>query len=127
MRRTLTAWLLALALHGAPGAAAAASCRPSGSGGPTIGLALSGGGARGAAHVGVLRLLEELQIPIGCIAGPSMGAVVGGFYAAGWSPDEIEQQQLAIDWEELFRGEAPRRALSFRRKEDDLRYIYLEA
>jgi NTE family protein len=102
-------------------------CRPADSTRPGIGLVLSGGGARGAAHVGVLRVLEELEIPIDCIAGTSMGAVVGGFYAAGWSPDEIERELLAIDWAELFRGEAPRRSLSFRRKEDDLRYIDFDA
>jgi NTE family protein len=92
-----------------------------------VGLVLSGGGARGAAHIGVLRVLEELEIPIDCIAGTSMGAVVGGFYAAGWSPDDIERELLAIDWTELFRGEAPRRNLSFRRKEDDIRYIDFDA
>ena len=56
---------------------------------PKIGLALSGGGARGAAHVGVFKLLEELQIPVDYIAGTSMGAVVGGLYASGMSSDEI--------------------------------------
>src|SRR5690349_13590321 len=113
--------LLALALLVAPAAAETLPCRPADSGRPGVGLVLSGGGARGAAHVGVLRVLEELEIPIDCVAGTSMGAVVGGFYAAGWSPDEIERELLAIDWEELFRGEAPRRSLSYRRKQDDLR------
>ncbi|HKX57306.1 MAG TPA: patatin-like phospholipase family protein, partial [Xanthomonadales bacterium] len=53
---------------------------------PKIGLVLSGGGARGIAHIGVLKALEELQVPIDCIAGTSMGSVVGGLYASGYSP-----------------------------------------
>src|SRR5512143_268849 len=57
---------------------------------PRIGLVLSGGGARGAAHVGVLKVLEELRIPISAIAGTSMGALVGGTYASGVSPGEME-------------------------------------
>ena len=66
-----------------------------------IGVVLSGGGSRGFAHVGVLRVLEQMRIPVDAVAGTSMGAVVGGFYAAGWSPDEIERELLASDWEEL--------------------------
>ncbi|HEV7671762.1 MAG TPA: patatin-like phospholipase family protein [Thermoanaerobaculia bacterium] len=119
--------LAAPALAAPPADPAAAPCRPKDSSRPSVGLVLSGGGARGAAHVGVLRVLEELQIPIDCIAGTSMGALVGGFYAAGWSPDEIERELLAIHWAELFRGKAPRRNLSFRRKEEDLRYIDFDA
>jgi hypothetical protein len=65
---------------------------------PRIGLVLSGGGARGAAHVGVLKVLEELDVPVHAIAGTSMGAIVGSLYAAGWAPDEIEAQLAAIDW-----------------------------
>lgn len=56
---------------------------------PRIGLALSGGGARGLAHVGVLKVLEELRVPIHCVTGTSMGAIVGGTFAAGRSPDEL--------------------------------------
>lgn len=127
MIQRMTARLLGLVLLAAPAAAADVPCKPADSARPSVGLVLSGGGARGAAHIGVLRVLEELEIPIDCITGTSMGAVVGGFYAAGWSPDDIERELLAIDWTELFRGEAPRRNLSFRRKEDDLRYIDFEA
>ena len=58
---------------------------------PRIGLALSGGGARGAAHVGVLRVLEALKIPVDYIAGTSMGSIVGALYASGMTPDEIAQ------------------------------------
>ena len=58
---------------------------------PKIGLALSGGGARGAAHIGVLKVLEELRVPVDCVTGTSMGSVVGGSFAAGTTPAEMEQ------------------------------------
>jgi len=84
-----------------------------------IGLVLSGGGARGAAHVGVIRALEQLHVPIDAVAGTSMGAVVGGLYAAGLSGDEIEEVFRRLEWQELFRDRAPRRDLVYRRKQDD--------
>ena len=87
---------------------------------PRIGLVLSGGGARGAAHVGVLKALEEMHIPIDAISGTSMGAVVGGLYAAGMSPDDIEKLMTSIDWEDAFRDRPAREDLSFRRKQDDV-------
>jgi len=59
---------------------------------PRICLVLSGGGARGAGHVGVLKALEKLHIPVDCIAGTSIGAAIGGLYAAGMAPEEIERQ-----------------------------------
>ena len=90
---------------------------------PRIGLVLSGGGARGAAHIGVIRALEELQVPIDAVAGTSMGAVVGGLYCAGLSGAEIEQVFRKLDWQDLFRDRALRRDLVYRRKQDD-RSIY---
>jgi NTE family protein len=86
---------------------------------PRIGLVLSGGGARGGAHVGVIRALEEMRIPIDAVAGTSMGAVVGGLYAAGLSGAEIERIFSEIDWQEMIRDRAPRRDLAYRRKQDD--------
>jgi NTE family protein len=80
---------------------------------------LSGGGARGGAHVGVIQALEALRIPIDAVAGTSMGAVVGGLYAAGLSGDEIERVFSALDWQEMIRDRAPRRDLAYRRKQDD--------
>ena len=65
---------------------------------PRVGLVLSGGGARGGAHVGVLKVLEQLRIPIDCIAGTSMGALIGGGYASGMSASEIEQFIRGVDW-----------------------------
>lgn len=90
---------------------------------PTIGLALSGGGARGAAHVGVLRVLEGLRIPIDAIAGTSMGAVVGGLYAMGMSPDQIEETIAEIDWTAIFQDEPPREVRRMRRKLDDRTFL----
>lgn len=86
---------------------------------PRIGLVLGGGGARGAAHIGVLRELERLRIPIDAIAGTSMGAVVGSLYASGKTPDELEELVLSIDWADAFIDATQRRDLSFRRKQDD--------
>lgn len=90
---------------------------------PKIGLVLSGGGARGAAHVGVLKVLEELRIPIDYVAGTSMGAVVGGLYASGMTADQIEHHIKTIDWDEVFDDEPPRPDRSFRRKLDDELYL----
>ncbi|MEA1888920.1 MAG: patatin-like phospholipase family protein [Pseudomonadota bacterium] len=85
---------------------------------PKIGLALSGGGARGAAHIGVLRELERQNIRIDYIAGTSMGAVIGGLYASGLSVDQIEQVYLNIDWNDVLNDSPPRQDLSMRRKFD---------
>lgn len=90
---------------------------------PRIGLVLSGGGARGAAHIGVLKVLEELRIPVDVITGTSMGAIVGGFYAAGSSPAEIEAMVNSMEWNEAFRDRPPLEDYSFRRKEDSANYL----
>jgi len=87
---------------------------------PRIGLALSGGGARGLAHVGALRALEEMRVPIDCIAGTTMGSIVCGLYATGMSPDEIEKAIGTVDWDKLFTDRPPRRELAYRRKQDDV-------
>jgi NTE family protein len=86
-------------------------------------LVLSGGGARGMAHIGVLKVLDELKIPIDCIAGTSMGAVVGGLYASGMSVQDIESTMRSVDWQEAFRDAPPRRDLAFRRKQDDRNFL----
>jgi NTE family protein len=90
---------------------------------PKICVVLSGGGARGMAHIGVLKVLEELQVPIDCIAGTSMGAVVGGLYASGMRASEIESMMLTVDWQDAFRDSPPRRDLAFRRKQDDRNFL----
>src|SRR5690606_12187464 len=90
---------------------------------PKVGLVLSGGGARGAAHVGVLKVLHELRIPIDYVVGTSMGAVIGGLYASGMSPAELEQALLALDWEGLSQDLPSRPLRPFRRKNDDRLYL----
>jgi len=90
---------------------------------PKIGLALGGGGARGCAHVGVLRVLDKMHIPIDYIAGTSMGAVVGGLYASGLSVDEIERALVTTDWNDALADRTRYRELTFRRKDDENRYL----
>jgi NTE family protein len=90
---------------------------------PRIGLVLSGGGARGAAHVGVIRVLEELNIPVDYIAGTSMGSIIGGLYASGLSADEIEAALESMDWDDVFSDRPPRVERPFRRKRDDDLYL----
>lgn len=82
-------------------------------------LVLSGGGARGAAHVGVLKVLEQLRVPVDCIAGTSMGAIVGAAYASGMSVAELEREVRALTTEALFDDEPPRADRPMRRKQDD--------
>lgn len=82
-----------------------------GESGPGIGLVLSGGGARGLAHIGVLKALEEEDINVNLIVGVSMGGVVGGLYSAGYSPEEIERIALNVDWTQLFSTGPLRRSL----------------
>jgi NTE family protein len=84
---------------------------------PRLGLVLAGGGARGAAHVGVLKVLEELGIRPDVIAGTSMGAIVGGLYASGMSAAELEQQLESIDWERVFSDDPGRSSRTLRRKQ----------
>jgi len=84
---------------------------------PKIGLVLSGGGARGAAHIGVLKVLEAHRIPVDYIAGTSMGSIVGGLYASGLTPAEIEQAIKTIDWDEVLRDHPDRADEPMIRKE----------
>ena len=86
---------------------------------PKIGLVLAGGGAKGAAHVGVIKVLEELGVPIDYIAGTSMGAIVGGLYASGLSSDELATAIISIDWNDIFDDKPARANRDFRRKLDD--------
>ncbi|MFJ7145907.1 MAG: patatin-like phospholipase family protein [Pseudomonas protegens] len=90
---------------------------------PKIGLVLSGGAARGLAHVGVLKALEEQGIRIDAIAGTSMGAVIGGLYASGYKIDELEKLALNIDWRQALSDAPPREDVPFRRKQDDRDFL----
>lgn len=112
-----------LCLNAAHGAQAAGDFRNNPNR-PKIGLVLAGGGAKGAAHVGVLKVLEEMRIPIDYVAGTSMGSVVGGLYASGMSPEDIEREIKQIDWGGVFIDEPKREDRSFRRKQDDALYVF---
>ncbi|WP_290871428.1 patatin-like phospholipase family protein [Aquabacterium sp.] len=86
---------------------------------PRIGLVLSGGGARGLAHVGVLKVLERERIPVDMVAGTSMGAIVGGLFASGMSAQAVEDEVLKLDWDNVFASRVDRQNLNQRRKEQD--------
>ena len=89
---------------------------------PRIGLVLGGGGARGAAHIGVLRALERLQVPIDAVVGTSMGAVIGGLYASGMTPAQLEELVTELDWSNPLQDAAAREDLTYRRKQDDIEF-----
>jgi NTE family protein len=84
---------------------------------PKIGLVLSGGGARGLSHIGVLKVLEELRVPVDFIAATSMGSIVGGLYASGMSVNDLDHTVRSIDWTTMFSDMPPHQDLSLRRKE----------
>src|SRR5688572_29499199 len=83
---------------------------------PKISLVLAGGGAKGAAHIGVLRVLDELRIPVDCVVGTSMGALVGATFATGMPPADIQREVLAIDWERTVGGQGRRDRMPIKRK-----------
>lgn len=112
MHRLLFALLLLLPLAGV------AADHPS-----KIGLVLSGGAARGLAHIGVLKALDEQGVHVDAIAGTSMGAVIGGLYAAGYTPKELEQLALNLDWRQALSDSPPRVDVPFRRKQDDRDFL----
>jgi NTE family protein len=91
---------------------------------PKVGLALSGGGARGLAHIGVLKVLEELGVPVDMIAGTSMGSIVGGFYAAGYTPEQIRAMVSEVDWAEAFSSRPERKLLRLDQKDESQRYLF---
>lgn len=117
--------LLAAATWAEPASAAADGPAPTATGSesrpqrPRIGLVLSGGGARGLAHVGVLKVLERERIPIDLIAGTSMGAIVGGLYATGMDATKLEEELLKVKWNEIFASRVERPLLPQRRKDLD--------
>ncbi|WP_333913072.1 patatin-like phospholipase family protein [Vibrio coralliirubri] len=89
---------------------------------PTVAVVLAGGGAKGAAHIGVLKALEEMQIPVDYITGTSMGSYVGGLYATGMSADEIESFIYTVDWNRGYRDRVNRSDRRVRDKEYEDRY-----
>ena len=91
---------------------------------PKICLVLGGGGARGAAHIGVLKVLEEYRVPVDCIAGTSMGALVGAAYASGMSTVEMDKIITGISTELLFQEKPQRHELNIRDKQDDYKIFF---
>lgn len=90
---------------------------------PRIGLVLGGGGARGAAHIGVLEVLERLRIPVDCVAGTSMGALVAGAWAAGLSPAQMRERLAEADWNDMFTDSPGFDELEFRTKRLSQRFL----
>jgi NTE family protein len=90
---------------------------------PTVGLVLGGGGARGAAHIGVLEVLERLHVPVDCVAGTSMGALVAGAWAAGLSPAEMRKELGRADWGDMFQDDPDYAELNFRNKRLQQRFL----
>ena len=84
---------------------------------PRIGLVLGGGGTKGAAHVGLIKFLEEKHIPIDAIAGTSVGSMIGGMYASGTPIEDIEQMMLTSDWREIIAFDIDRKSVPFRKKQ----------
>ncbi len=90
---------------------------------PRIGLVLGGGGARGAAHIGVLEVLEKLRVPVDCVAGTSMGALVSGAYAAGLSPAEMRSELAKADWSDMFQDNPAYSEINYRNKVISKRFL----
>ncbi|MDH3533462.1 MAG: patatin-like phospholipase family protein, partial [Gammaproteobacteria bacterium] len=112
-------WLAVTTLGIACGAVAAPDTGAAAGERLRVGLVLGGGGARGGVHIGVLRELERLRVPVDAIAGTSMGALVGGLYASGLTTSQLEELVGSIDWVNELADTARRSDLNFRRKEDD--------
>ena len=89
---------------------------------PKIGLVLSGGGAKGLAHIGVLKAIEEAGVKIDFIGGTSMGAIVGGLYASGYNASQIDSIFKVSDFDQLLKDYIPRSSKNFYEKENDEKY-----
>lgn len=90
---------------------------------PTVALVLSGGGAKGASHVGVIKYLEELGIPVDCVFGTSMGGLVGGFYALGYNANELNEIIKNIDWDRALSDRVPRQYISYAQMKYKEKYL----
>ena len=103
-------WALGVAVHPSSAAEPQAAERPK------IALVLSGGGAKGAAHLGVLKVLEEMHVPVDMVLGTSMGSYVAGMYALGYSAEEVTNKTLQMDWNKGYQDKVTRQDLSLRKK-----------
>jgi NTE family protein len=104
-------------------ATARAEDAPSSARRPKIGIAFAGGGARGGAHVGVLKVLEELRVPVDYVAGTSIGSIIAALYASGMAPEEMEKVLSTTDWDAALQDDQPRKDQPYRQKEDDDLYL----
>jgi NTE family protein len=107
------------------GLAAAGPClgadpAPPGAARPKVALVLSGGGARGFAHIGVLRALQDMHVPVDIVVGTSMGSVIGGAWAAGASLKDLETMAATTDWDSVVADRPARDQLHFRRRDEDI-------
>ncbi len=115
-------WLIVVSVPFVSAAQEASSLSGQQANRPKIALVLAGGGAKGAAHIGVLKALEELHIPVDYITGTSMGAYIGGLYATGMSASEIESLIYSVDWNSGYRDRVSRSQRRVRDKEYEDRY-----
>ncbi len=113
----------AAALAAAIALPAAAQDAPAPARRPKIGIAFAGGGARGGAHVGVLKVLEELHVPVDYVAGTSIGSIVAALYASGMAPDEMDKVLASTDWDDALNDDQGRKDQPYRQKEDDDLYL----
>lgn len=111
--------LLLISGFAAMSAGEALACSDDGSGRPTVALVLSGGGALAASQIGAIKALEENGVPVHCVVGTSMGAVVGALYASGHNADELKDIFVNADWGSISTGRLPYRNQGYRTKEDD--------
>jgi len=88
-----------------------------------VGLVLSGGGAKGMAHIGALKVIEELGIPIDYVVGTSMGSIIGGLYAIGYTPEQMDSMVRKQDWTFLLSDKIPRREMNMMERESDEKYV----
>ena len=117
-------WAMIIAMGGMLAIPCAASAAPPAQPDPDcVGVVLGGGGARGIAHIGVLKVLERERIPVCAVSGTSMGAIVGGLYATGYDAAELEKIVGSIDWAGMFVDDPPRPDLPMERKDEDFRHL----
>ena len=90
---------------------------------PKVGLVLSGGGAKGMAHIGVLKMLEELDIPVDYVVGTSIGSIMAGFYSLGYTADELDSLVRSQDWDLLMKDKRGRRDVSYESKQDKDQFL----
>ena len=115
--------MLTASLHAATAQTVTENKEITESGRPKVGLVLAGGGAKGAAHIGAIKYIEELGIPIDYVAGTSMGAIIGGLYALGYSPDEMNEIIKSVDWNYLMGNSVPRSNSSYKTKSRNDAYL----